>query len=79
MKQKKVEKSLKTTRRFWCINWWCCWNSKTWNKKQEGGFLGAILKALAVSMVQPMISSLIKGISGRGVRKTGTGYMDKYF
>ena len=33
-------------------------------KKQEGGFLGALLAPLAVSLV---ISSVVKGASGRGV------------
>ena len=32
-------------------------------KKQEGRFLGAILASSAASLVQPMISSAIKGIS----------------
>ena len=39
--------------------------------KQEGGFLGALLALLAVSLVQPVIPSVVKGISGRGVRKRG--------
>ena len=39
--------------------------------KQEGGFLGALLALLAVSLVQPVIPSVVKGISGRGVRKSG--------
>ena len=47
-------------------------------KKKEGGFLDAILAPLAASLVQPMISSVIKGISGRGVRRARKGYMDKY-
>ena len=37
-------------------------------KKREGGFLGALL---AVTLVQPIISSVVKGISGRGVRRAG--------
>ena len=40
-------------------------------KKQEGGFLGALLAPLAVSLVQPVISSVVKGISGRRVRRAG--------
>ena len=32
-------------------------------KKQEGEFRGAVLAPLAASFVQPMISSVIKGIS----------------
>ena len=47
--------------------------------KKEGGFRGALLAPLAASLVQPVIFSVIKGISGRGVRRTGTGYMVKNF
>ena len=36
-------------------------------KKQEDGFLGALLASVAASLVQPMTSSAVKGISGRGV------------
>lgn len=46
-------------------------------KKQEAGSLGTLLALLAASIVQLVISSLVKHISGRGVRKTGIGYMDK--
>ena len=48
-------------------------------KKQEGRFLGALLAPLAASLVQPVIYSVVKGISGRGVRRAGRGYMDKKF
>ena len=48
-------------------------------KKQEGQFLGALLVYLATSRVQPVIFSIIKPISGRGVKRTGRGYMDKSF
>ena len=34
-------------------------------KKQESGFLGALLAPLATSLVQPVISAVVKGISGR--------------
>ena len=44
-------------------------------KNQERRFLGP----LTVSLVQPLISSVVKGISGRGVRRAGRGYMDKTF
>ena len=47
--------------------------------KKEGRFLGALLAPLAASLVQPVISSVVKGISGRGVRRTRRGYMDKNF
>ena len=48
-------------------------------KKQEGGFLGALLTPLAASLVQPVISSVVKGTSGRGVRRAGRGYMVENF
>ena len=40
-------------------------------KKQEGRFLEALLALLAASLVQPVISSVVKGISGRGARRAG--------
>ena len=46
-------------------------------KRQEGGFLSALLTPLAASLVQPMISSVVKGIIGRGVRRATN--MDKNF
>ena len=48
-------------------------------QKQEGGFLGALLAPLAASIVQPVISSVVKDISRREVRRAGKGYMDKTF
>ena len=48
-------------------------------KKQEGGFLGTLLAPLAISLVQLVISSKVKGISGRGVRRAGRGYINKNF
>ena len=39
-------------------------------KKQEGRFLGTLLAPLATSVVQPVISSVVKGIIGRGVKKS---------
>ena len=48
-------------------------------KNQEGEFLGALLSPLAVSLIQPVISSVVKGISGTGVRRVVKGYMDKKF
>ena len=47
-------------------------------KKQGGGFPDTILAPLAVSLVEPMISSVIKGISGRGFRLAGKGNLHKY-
>ena len=48
-------------------------------KIQEGGFFPALLSPLAASLVQPVISSVVKDISGREVRRAGRGYMDKNF
>ena len=48
-------------------------------KKKEGGFLGALLALLATLLVQPVISSAVKGISGTVVRKARRGYMVKKF
>ena len=48
-------------------------------KNQEGRFLGTLFAPLAVSLVQPVISSVVKDISGRGLRRAGRGYMDKIF
>ena len=42
-------------------------------------FLGASLAPLAASSVQPVISSVVKGISGKGVRIVGRGYIDENF
>ena len=44
-------------------------------KKQEDGCIGA----LAASIMQPVISSLVKGISREEIRIAGGGYMDKNF
>ena len=48
-------------------------------KKQEGGFLTALLAPLVASLVQSIISSVVKGINGRGVRGAERGYMSKTF
>ena len=48
-------------------------------KKQEGQYLEALLAPLAASLVHPVISSVVKGISGKGVRKAGSRYMNKKF
>ena len=48
-------------------------------KNKKGRFLWALLASLAVSLVQPVISSVVKGISGRGVRRAGRRYMVKNF
>ena len=46
-------------------------------KKQEGGFLGALLAPSAASLIQPVISSVVKGISGKAVRRAAKWYMDE--
>ena len=48
-------------------------------KKQVGGFLGPLLAPLAASLAHPVISSVVTGISGRGVRRAGRGYINKNF
>ena len=48
-------------------------------KQQDSRFLGASLAHLAASLGQPVISSLVKGISRRWVRTAGRGYMDNNF
>ena len=64
-----------------CISWWSNWNSKTWNNeiKRESRLLRALLAPLAASLVQPVTSSVLEGISERGVRKASWGYMNKNF
>ena len=47
--------------------------------KKQGGFLGTFLALLAASLLEPIISSVVKGRSGRGVKRAGRGYMDKNF
>ena len=42
-------------------------------KKQEGVFLGALLAPLTASSVQPVISSVVKGVIWSGVRTEGRG------
>ena len=48
-------------------------------KKQEGGFIGALLAPSVHSLVQRIIFSVVKGISGRKVRRAGRGFMDINF
>ena len=45
----------------------------------NGEFLGALLAPLAASLVQAIISSVVKGISGRTLRRAWRRYMDKNF
>ena len=79
MKTWMILLNYKIIRKFRSINWWSYWNSKTWNKKARGWFRGALLAPLSASLVWPVISSVVKGISGKGDRKAGTGYMDEKF
>ena len=48
-------------------------------KNQKGEFFQDLLAPLASLLVQPVISSVVKGIRGKGVRKAGRVYMDKKF
>ena len=48
-------------------------------KKQKGRFLGALLAPLATSLVQLVNPSVVKGISGGGVRRAERGYINKIF
>ena len=48
-------------------------------KKQESGFLPAWLATLAASLLKPVISSVLKSISGRRIKKTGRRYIDINF
>ena len=47
--------------------------------KKEVGFLEASLALLTSSLVQPGISSVVKGVNGRRIRKAGRGYINKFF
>ena len=40
-------------------------------KRQEGGFLDALLASMAVSLIEPMPSSLIENVFEREVLRTG--------
>ena len=48
-------------------------------RKLKGVFLRALLTPLVGSIVEPIISSVVKGISGRGARRAERGYMNKTF
>ena len=48
-------------------------------KKQEGGFLGALLPPLVAQLVQPVTSSVVKVIRRRGVTRGGRGYWIEIF
>ena len=56
--------------------------TETWKpeiKEQEAGFLEVLLASLATSLMHPVISLVVKAISGRGVERIGRGYMDANF
>ena len=61
------------------INWWYYWNKKYEIKKTEDRFFRALLAPLTTLLVQTVISSVVKGINGRGVTRAGRGYMDQNF
>ena len=46
-------------------------------KKKKCRFLSVLSAHVAASLVQRVIISVVKGISGRAVRKAGKEYMDK--
>lgn len=48
-------------------------------KNQKGRFPEVLWGPLAASVVQPMIYSIVKGVSGRGVRRAERGYISKIF
>ena len=48
----------------------------TEKKQQQGKFLPALLAPWATSLVQQVISSVVKG---RGVTRAGKGYVNKNF
>ena len=47
--------------------------------KHQTWFFGALLVSLATSIVQPVTSSVVKGINGRGVIRAGRIYVNKNF
>ena len=42
-------------------------------KKKEDGVISALLAPSAAPLVQPVMFSVVKGISGRGNRRVGRG------
>ena len=48
-------------------------------KTHEGNFFGILSTPVDASLVQPVISSVVKGISRRGVRKARRGFMNTNF
>ena len=39
--------------------------------EQEGGFIATLLTLLAASLVEPLTSSVVKSITGRGIKRAG--------
>ena len=48
-------------------------------KKQEDWFLGAFLVPLTASILQTGTSSIVKGITVRGVKRSWRDYIDEIF
>ena len=48
-------------------------------QKQKDRFRVALLTTLTAFLVQPVISSVVKGLSGKGVTKEGRGCKNKIF
>ena len=61
----------RVTRRARSINWWCHWNIKKWNKKQEGGFLGAMMALMSASLIAHIPSSMIQTVTSLLINAIG--------
>ena len=72
-------KNYNTIRIIGCINWWSYSNSKRWNKKTRRWIPWSFLAPLATSLVQLVVSSVLKSTSRRGVKRAGRRYTIKYF
>ena len=48
-------------------------------KQKNPGFFLSLLARLATSLVQPVVSLVVKGIARRGAGRAGRGYIDKKF
>ena len=70
-RQKWYYQNCKVVRIFSGINWWRYWSSYKRNKKiQDGAFLaGLFVPYLAASVVQSLISSVVKDNAGRVIMK----------
>ena len=54
-------------------------NSKKWYKKPCRWVSWSFVSTFSPFISKPVISSVVKGISGRGVRRAGTGHINKFF